>query len=58
MEAAVVQRARLYSELLSDIYGDQALMRAGRIPPQLVLGDPAFLRPMSGAAAGRGRLAF
>jgi len=58
MEAAVVQRARLYSELLSDIYGDQALMRAGRIPPQLVLGDPAFLRPLSGAAAGRGRLAF
>ena len=58
LERAVVQRARLYTELLTDIYGGQALMRAGRIPPQLLLGDPAFLRPMKGAAAGRGRLAF
>jgi uncharacterized circularly permuted ATP-grasp superfamily protein/uncharacterized alpha-E superfamily protein len=58
LERAVVQRARLYSELLADIYGDQALLRAGRIPPQLVLGDRAFLRPLSGAAAGRGRLTF
>ena len=58
LERSVIQRARLYSELLSDIYGGQALMRAGRIPPQLVLGDPAFLRPLSGAAAGRGRLTF
>lgn len=58
LEQSVIQRARLYSELLGDIYGGQTLMRAGRIPPHLVLGDPAFLRPMSGAAAGRGRLTF
>ncbi len=58
LERAVIQRARLSSELLGDIYGDQALMRAGRIPPQLMLADPAFLRPLSGAAAGRGRLTF
>jgi uncharacterized circularly permuted ATP-grasp superfamily protein/uncharacterized alpha-E superfamily protein len=33
-------------------------MRAGKIPPQLILGDPSFLRPMSGIEAGRGRLSY
>ncbi|WP_088343624.1 MULTISPECIES: circularly permuted type 2 ATP-grasp protein [Rhodomicrobium] len=58
LEKAVIQRARLYSHILNDTYGDQTLLRTGQIPPQLTLGDPAFLRPMSGAPQGRGRLNF
>ena len=58
LERAMVQRARLFSRILNDLYGEQALLRSGRIPPQLILGDPAFLRPLSGTPDGRGRLAF
>jgi uncharacterized circularly permuted ATP-grasp superfamily protein/uncharacterized alpha-E superfamily protein len=58
LEGAVVQRARLLSAILDDLYGDQRLLQSGHIPPQLILGDPAFLRPLSGTDAGRGRLSF
>ncbi len=58
LETAVVQRARLYSTILTDLYGGQSLLRTGQIPPQLLLGDTAFLRPMNGALEGRGRLSF
>jgi uncharacterized circularly permuted ATP-grasp superfamily protein/uncharacterized alpha-E superfamily protein len=58
LERAVVQRARLYSAVLDDLYGEQALLKAGHIPHQLALSDPAFLRPLSGSGKGRGRLTF
>lgn len=48
LERGLVQRAHLLNALLKDIYGDQKLMRDGRIPPALVLGNPEFLRPCHG----------
>jgi uncharacterized circularly permuted ATP-grasp superfamily protein/uncharacterized alpha-E superfamily protein len=58
LEAALIQRARLYGAILDDIYGRQDLLRSGRIPAGLVLGDKSFLRPLVGTEAGRGRLTF
>jgi uncharacterized circularly permuted ATP-grasp superfamily protein/uncharacterized alpha-E superfamily protein len=58
LEAALIQRARLYAAILDDIYGPQELLRSGHIPPGLVLGDKNFLRPLVGTEAGRGRLTF
>jgi uncharacterized circularly permuted ATP-grasp superfamily protein/uncharacterized alpha-E superfamily protein len=58
LETGVIQRARLLSAMLDDLYGEQRLLQSGHIPPQLVLGDPAFLRPLSGSSAGRGRLTY
>ena len=49
IEAAVVQRAHLADLILRDIYGEQKLIAAGHLPPQLVLGHPQFLRPLHGA---------
>ncbi len=48
IEAAVKQRARLANALLHDIYGEQRLVRAGIVPPQLVLGHPQYLRALQG----------
>ncbi|HKJ60458.1 MAG TPA: circularly permuted type 2 ATP-grasp protein, partial [Hyphomicrobiales bacterium] len=56
LEAAILQRAKLFARMLDDLYGDQSLLRAGQIPPQLILGDPAFLRPLSGIESGHGKL--
>ncbi len=58
LEGALHQRARLFARILDDLYGGQNLLRAGHIPPQLILGDPAFLRPMHGIEPGRGRLSY
>jgi uncharacterized circularly permuted ATP-grasp superfamily protein/uncharacterized alpha-E superfamily protein len=58
LERSVIQRARLIGAMLEDIYGGQKLLQAGHIPPQLILGDPAFLRPLSGTEPGRGRLPY
>ena len=48
LEAALIQRARLLSALLDDVYGEQRLMREGLLPPELVFSDSAFLRPCQG----------
>ena len=58
LERALGQRARLFDAVLNDLYGEQKTLQAGHIPPQLILGDPAFLRAMSGTEPGRGRLAY
>lgn len=58
LEQSVNQRARLSSAILEDLYGSQTILQNGHIPSQLILDDAAFLRPMSGAQPGRGRLAF
>ncbi len=44
LESAVSQRVALLDLVLSDIYGERRLVGDGRIPAQLVLGNPAFLR--------------
>ena len=42
------QRARLYNELLGDLYGPQKLLRSGDLPPELAMANPHFLRPCVG----------
>jgi uncharacterized circularly permuted ATP-grasp superfamily protein/uncharacterized alpha-E superfamily protein len=48
IEAGVIQRARLLSLLLEDIYGQQNLLRQGQFPASLLYANPGFLRPMVG----------
>jgi uncharacterized circularly permuted ATP-grasp superfamily protein/uncharacterized alpha-E superfamily protein len=43
------QRARLLNALLADLYGPQHTLQERLLPPELVLGCPAFLRPLHGA---------
>ena len=51
IEAAIVQRATLLNRILVDVYGQQALLRNGLLPPALVYGHAGFLRPCRGAKA-------
>ena len=48
LENGIIQRARLLSLILEDIYGAQALVKRGRFPAELLYANPAFLRPMAG----------
>jgi len=48
IEAAVRQRARLLNSILNDLYGEQELLGTGLIPPALILGNSAYLRPCVG----------
>ncbi len=44
LEAGIIQRARLLEALLADLYGPQAMLAEGLVPPQLVFANPGFLR--------------
>ncbi len=44
----LVQRAHLMNAILADLYGPQALLSGGFVPPGLVFGNPAFIRPFHG----------
>jgi uncharacterized circularly permuted ATP-grasp superfamily protein/uncharacterized alpha-E superfamily protein len=48
IEAGIIQRARLLSMLLEDLYGSQKLVAQGHFPAALLYGNPAFLRPLAG----------
>src|SRR3954451_16032515 len=48
IEAGITQRAQVLELLLADLYGPQELLREGRIPPELLFANPAFLRPVAG----------
>lgn len=58
--AGLVQRARLLDRILADLYGPQNLIAEHKLPPYLVLGNPAFLRPLCAVkpAAGAPQLYF
>ncbi len=58
LESAVAQRVALLDLILADIYGDRRLVAEGRIPAQLVLGHPAFLRPCVGTPDPGGHRLF
>ncbi len=58
LEAALIQRARLFDALLTDLYGDQRLMREGLVPPEMIFSDGAFLRPSQGILPNSGGLQF
>ncbi len=49
IEAGLIQRASLLSEILKDIYCEQNLVKSGLVPSELLLANPNFLRPMVGA---------
>ena len=48
LEAGIVQRARLLSRILEDLYGSQKLLANGCFPAELLFANPAFLRPLVG----------
>ena len=48
IEAGIRQRASLLNLILRDLYGEQRLLREGRVPPSLVFGHGGFLRPAHG----------
>src|SRR5580692_8182579 len=48
IENGIIQRARLLSLILEDLYGTQTLLRSGHFPAELLFANPAFLRPMVG----------
>jgi uncharacterized circularly permuted ATP-grasp superfamily protein len=48
IEKGIIQRARLLSLVLEDLYGSQSLVKNGHFPAALLYGNPAFLRPMVG----------
>lgn len=45
---AVRQRARLLNAILEDVYGPQKLLAEKQIPPSLIYGHSAYLRPCHG----------
>lgn len=51
IEAGIQQRAHLLNLVLEDLYGPQALVAAGRLPPAVIFANPAFLRPVAGLQA-------
>jgi len=48
LEAGLRQRARLVNALLVDLYHGQQALRAGILPPEVVLADPFYRRPCLG----------
>jgi uncharacterized circularly permuted ATP-grasp superfamily protein/uncharacterized alpha-E superfamily protein len=48
IEEGAIQRARLLSLILENLYGAQDLLISGRFPSELLYANPAFLRPMVG----------
>lgn len=47
MEAGVVQRMDALNQFLADIYGKREILKAGIIPPELVLANPQFQPAMT-----------
>jgi len=50
----VVQRALAFNAYAADLYGPQNILRERRIPHELALRDPAFLRQLSGIEVPEG----
>ncbi len=48
LASALKQRAQALSLVLDDLYGARRLLRDGIIPPEIVLGNPNYVRPAHG----------
>jgi uncharacterized circularly permuted ATP-grasp superfamily protein len=48
VEVGATQRVRALNAFLADVYGEQACLRAGVVPPDLILSNPAFRSEMIG----------
>lgn len=46
----LIERAELLEYILQDFYGDNTLVSSGQLPAKLLSQNPAWLRPMVGAA--------
>ena len=55
LEVGINQRARVLDALAADLYGPQHAIREGLVPPELVFGNPAFLRCCHGMTLPGGR---
>ncbi len=55
LEHGLVQRAQLLELVLADLYGPQWLLKDGVLPPELVVPNPGFLRPVHGVRVPGGR---
>ncbi|SIT44593.1 conserved hypothetical protein [Paraburkholderia ribeironis] len=55
IERGVMQRAHLLNAIVADIYGPQALLERGQLPPALVFGHPGYLRSVKGYAPPGGQ---
>jgi len=50
ISAGLIERAELLDYVLRDFYGDNTLVASGQLPGTLLSRNPAWLRPMVGAA--------
>lgn len=48
IEEGIAQRAELLNRVLADLYGEQALLKTGAIPPAAVFGHAGWLSPALG----------
>ncbi len=48
IEQGIIQRAQVLNSILADLYGPQALLREGHLPPHLIYGHSGFHRPAHG----------
>jgi uncharacterized circularly permuted ATP-grasp superfamily protein/uncharacterized alpha-E superfamily protein len=53
--AGLAQRARVLEAVLQDLYGARTLLADGVLPPALVYGSPAYLRPCRAPPLAPGR---
>ncbi|OYU48053.1 MAG: hypothetical protein CFE31_13730 [Rhizobiales bacterium PAR1] len=44
----LIQRANLLEAVMADLYGENRLVSEGHLPPELVAGNPEWLRPLVG----------
>jgi len=52
IEQGVLQRARLMAATLTDLYGEQTLLRDALLPASLIFAHPQYLRPAHGLWQG------
>jgi len=55
IETGIIQRAQLLELVLEDVYGQQNLLKTGKIPAELIYANPNFLRPCHGIIPAGGR---
>lgn len=55
LAAGLVQRAQVLNLLLADLYGPQLLLRRKILPPEILFGHPAFMRPVHGLSVPENR---
>src|SRR5208283_2591112 len=51
LEAGLTQRVKALNLFLTDVYGDRAILKAGIVPPELILRNPYFRAEMIGCRA-------